>query len=60
MNYQYISQSDERFVPFLGPLILGGIGGWAIGASRPRPYPIPYPIPSSPMPYSYYGGYTPY
>ena len=55
------NQDDHRFVPFLGPLILGGIGGWAIGATRPRPYPVPYPMPyRPPAPYPYYGGYPMY
>ena len=58
MCYQYHNQADDRFFPLWGPLLLGGIGGWAIGAaSRPRPYPMPYPVPyrppMPPMPYSY-------
>ena len=37
--------NDDRFVgPFLGPLLLGGIAGYAL---RP-PYPAPYPVPAYP------------
>jgi len=66
MNYPYSYQSDDRFVPFmfpfLGPVLLGGLGGFALGAaSRPRPYPmpIPYQMPP-PRPYSYYSSYNTY
>ena len=61
MNYPYVYQNtyrnDDRFFPLLGPVLLGGLGGWALGAaSRPRPYPIPYPMPA-PVPYTYYSSY---
>jgi len=57
---QNMNQDGDRFFPLLwGPLLLGGIGGWAIGAaSRPRPYPVPYPTPMPP--HTYYSSYTPY
>ena len=59
MNYPYTYQKDDRFFPFLAPVLLGGLGGFAIGAAaRPRPYPV-YPMPV-PRPYPYYGGYGPY
>jgi len=46
------------FFPFLGPLILGGIGGAAIaGASRPRPVFVTPPYPMYP-PMSYPHGYN--
>ena len=57
--------NGERFFffPFLGPLILGGLGGAAIAsAARPRPiyaYP-PMPYAPRPYPYNYYGGYNYY
>ena len=54
--YNPYYRHDERFIPFLGPFLLGGIGGAAlVGASRPRPMVYqPYPMY---RPYPYYGGY---
>jgi len=55
--------NDDRFFffPFLGPLILGGIGGAAIAsAARPRPVYVTPPMTPYypyPRPYNYYGGY---
>lgn len=58
-NYHYNYNNNERFVPFLAPFLLGGLGGAAIvGLSRPRPvfvnppYPYPYPYPNY-YPYNY-------
>ena len=67
MYYNYPHQNDgDRifFFPFLGPLILGGIGGYALGgASRPRPVYVnpPYnPYPPRPYTYNQFGGYNYY
>lgn len=63
-NQPYYNNGDRFFFfPFLGPLLLGGIGGAAlVGAARPRPVivtppypaypPMPYP-PYQPQPYNY-------
>ena len=60
-NYPYNRSGDRFFFfPFLGPLILGGIGGAAIAsAGRPRPVYVtppyqPYPIPYQYSSYNYY------
>lgn len=49
--------NDDRFIgPFLGPLLLGGIAGYALRPPYPAPYPVPAPYPAPyPVPYS-----TPY
>ena len=71
MNYNipnyptnYYNQNDERFIGtgFVGPLLLGGVAGYAIGQNynngRPmvfypnRPYYPPYPY--YPYPYNFY------
>jgi hypothetical protein len=50
-NYNY-NYYDDRFVPFLAPFLLGGLGGAAIvGLSRPRPVYV------NPAPYPYYPPY---
>lgn len=50
-NYNY-NYYDERFVPFLAPFLLGGLGGAAIvGLSRPRPVYVNPPMPPQ---YNYY------
>ena len=67
MNYNYPNyyyQNDERFLGgFIGPLLLGGVAGYAIGNNTGRPmifYPTPrpyYPIYNPyyyPYPYNYY------
>lgn len=45
----YTNPNDERFVPFVAPLLLGGVAGYAIGQSNnkqayyyPQPYYYPY------------------
>lgn len=49
--------NDDRFIgPFLGPLLLGGIAGYALRPPYPAPYPVPAPYPApypvpGPMPY---------
>ena len=68
MYYEYPqpNHDDSRFFPFLAPVLLGGLGGFAIGAaSRPRPYPVPYypmpyrpPMPVAPMPPMSYSSST--
>ena len=41
--------NDDRFIgPFLGPLLLGGIAGYALRPPYPAPYPVPI-YPSSPV-----------
>jgi len=63
MYYNYDRyQQDDRFVPFIAPFLLGGLGGAAVvAAARPRPiYGMPAPYygtPYRPMPMPYYGGY---
>lgn len=48
--YQSPNNNDDRFIgPFLGPLLLGGIAGYAL---RP-PYPAPYPVAVYPGPIYY-------
>ena len=57
-QYMYANQrpvqrpgTDDRFVPFLAPFLLGGIGGLAVAPLFARPpYPVPYPAPY-PVPY---------
>ena len=50
------NSTDDRFIgPFLGPLLLGGVAGYAL---RP-PYPAPYPVPA-PYPTTYSNQYIPY
>lgn len=48
--------NDERFFPFLAPLLLGGLAGAAIArpwgyGGYPYPYPVPYPYPYYPRYY---------
>ena len=49
MYYRGINNNDQRFIGgFFGPLLLGGIAGYAIGNNRPnyyypQPYYYPYP-----------------
>ena len=61
MYRQQYNYYDERFVPFLAPFLLGGLGGAAIvGLSRPRPVYVnpPYqPYPPYYQPYPPYGPY---
>lgn len=53
--YNYPINNDERFVPFLAPLLLGGLGGAAIvGLSRPRPVYVNPPMVPAPLPPTYY------
>jgi len=40
---------DERFFPFLGPLLIGGLAGYAIGRPWGFGGPMPYPVPYGPM-----------
>lgn len=51
--------SGDRFIGggLVGPLLLGGIAGYAIGNNRPNYYPYPYPYP---MPVYYNNYYYPY
>ena len=65
MYYNTYQQTGDRFFffPFLGPLILGGIGGAAIAsAGRPRPVYVTPPYQPYPMPYGYnqYSSYNYY
>lgn len=57
MNNSAYNQGD-RFIGggFVGPLLLGGLAGYAIG-NRPNYYPYPYPYPT-PVYYNNY--YYPY
>lgn len=59
--YQHRNNNDQRFIGggFVGPLLLGGIAGYAIGNNRPNYY---YPRPYYPYP-TYYSNnyfYNPY
>ena len=45
-NNDFQHEQDDRFFAggFLGPLLLGGVAGYAIGNNRPNYYyPQPYP-----------------
>lgn len=54
-----MNNNDERFAGgFIGPLLLGGVAGYAIGQNNNRPYmfytqPYPYYYPNY-YPYPYY------
>lgn len=49
MYHRGVNNNDQRFIGgFFGPLLLGGIAGYAIGNNRPnyyypQPYYYPYP-----------------
>jgi len=34
-------RNDDRFFPFLGPLLIGGLAGYALG----RPWGVPFGVP---------------
>lgn len=54
------NNNDERLAgPFLGPLLLGGIAGYALRPPYPAPFPIPAPYPA-PYPLPYSNQYIPY
>ena len=40
-NDSCIPGEGERFFPFLGPLLIGGLAGYALG----RPWGVPYGVP---------------
>lgn len=42
----YSNQSNDRLIGagFVGPLLLGGLAGYAIGRPNYYPYPAPYPV----------------
>lgn len=54
----YYNQNDNRLIGggFIGPLLLGGVAGYALGTGRPNYYPRPY----YPMYYNNYYYYNPY
>ena len=63
MYYNPYHLEGDRFFffPFLGPLILGGIGGAAIAsAGRPRPVFVTPPYPPMPHGYNQYSSYNYY
>lgn len=48
MYYRDTNNNDQRVFPFLAPLLLGGVAGYAIGNNKPnyyysQPYYYPYP-----------------
>ena len=60
MNYNYPTtyyNSGDRFIGggFLGPFLLGGVGGYLLGRPNYPQGPIPVYFPPQPMPY-----YPPY
>lgn len=54
-----MNNNGDRFIGggLVGPLLLGGIAGYAIGNNRPNYYPYPYP---QPYPVYYNNYYYPY
>ncbi len=60
INPTNLKQQDERFVGPLVPLLIGGIGGYALSQANNNnnccPYPVPYP---QPYPYPYPNNYYP-
>ena len=54
------NNNDDRFIgPFLGPLLLGGVAGYALRPPYPAPFPVPAPYPT-PYPVPYSNQYIPY
>lgn len=61
-NFHQVTNNpnDDRLIgPFLGPLLLGGIAGYALRPPYPAPYPVPAPYPA-PYPVSYSTPYMSY